>query len=541
MSLIHRIFHLLILLATTVVSLHCARNTDFLYQQPNPKVVSQKKAGPGWFEGQITEPAGQAVENVGVALYSQKNSQLVGSATTDRLGHFRTATISPGAYFATFQRSAYGPLSNVPVVIAGGRATVFNAAITKLPGSVRGHVTETFRGTALSGVTVNIHVAGSSTPIRSTTQTDTNGGYLFENLPEGTYTLDFMMSGYISASGNTRIIAGQVSTLDMRLVPARGILYGNVRNGIDQSALPNVKVSVHAEGRGSAVTATAVTNSRGDYVVNNLPEGNHSVDFELDGFTSVLDANANIVAALNTRLDMVLGSTFAMLRGTVKDAQNGYGLPGVKVTTSGPSALTTTTDPYGRYSFAGVAPGNYKVNFDLDGYVPVVDAPATLTAGRISTLDETMTKRLKVGELRIVLNWTRQKNGAVQDVDSYLKVPDSSHYAINFNYKSGDGADLDVDNTNWEGPETITITEMRSGAYVYYVNNYNLRCDKTALGNSEVVIHVYDRTGLIKTYNVPPGKGITYEVLRIVNRKVVDVKQYNDSLHVEPSRNDRCP
>jgi hypothetical protein len=123
-------------------------------------------------------------------------------------------------------------------------------------------------------------------------------------------------------------------------------------------------------------------------------------------------------------------------------------------------------------------------------------------------------------------------DGGVKDVDSWLQIPGVrqplGYTILRTNYHS---AHLDRDDTDWNGPETITIYEAKPGTYVFWVNNYNFRNSSGAergLGNSSVRVEVYREDQLLKTYSVPRGTGLSYEVFRIVNGNLVDTGEFFD-------------
>jgi hypothetical protein len=70
---------------------------------------------------------------------------------------------------------------------------------------------------------------------------------------------------------------------------------------------------------------------------------------------------------------------------------------------------------------------------------------------------------------------------------------------------------LDLDDITSYGPETITIEQVIPGTYRYLVHDYTNKgsTSSSALSNSGANVKVYDQTGLIGTYNVPPNQGGT--------------------------------
>lgn len=104
--------------------------------------------------------------------------------------------------------------------------------------------------------------------------------------------------------------------------------------------------------------------------------------------------------------------------------------------------------------------------------------------------------------LRVVLTW----GSSPSDLDSHLSYPANHVFYVN---KQGRDANLDVDDTDSYGPETITIEQKHNGErYVYAVHDYSNHSSKTskALANSNARVQVYVGQTLIRTYTVKPDK-----------------------------------
>ena len=78
---------------------------------------------------------------------------------------------------------------------------------------------------------------------------------------------------------------------------------------------------------------------------------------------------------------------------------------------------------------------------------------------------------------------------------------------------------LDVDDTYYYGPETVTINKLVDGTYDYYVRDYTNR-DVTSspqLSVSEAMVQVYDNNGMLKTFKVPlDQKGTVWHVFKLI-------------------------
>ncbi len=193
----------------------------------------------------------------------------------------------------------------------------------------------------------------------------------------------------------------------------------------------------------------------------------------------------------------------------------------------------TQTNTQGAYQSPPLRPGEYAVDVLRQGYVTSQRSQVKVAVGRVENENVALTPPVAEGQFRITMSWTGAAPDAVSDVDSYLQIPDAAQL-VSFRNKGQEvaGAHLDRDDTDWVGPETVTIRSILSGTYRYYVNNFNLRNNEKALGNSMVSIQVYKGSQLVKTYRVPPGIGKTFEVFELRNGEIHDVLRYNDRLSV---------
>ncbi|WP_089604218.1 tetratricopeptide repeat protein [Acinetobacter piscicola] len=114
--------------------------------------------------------------------------------------------------------------------------------------------------------------------------------------------------------------------------------------------------------------------------------------------------------------------------------------------------------------------------------------------------------------MRIVLNWGKNP----LDLDSHLSYKNQHIYWDN---KQGLSANLDVDDVDSYGPETVTIDKKLDGQYyVYSVHDYSNRTQPNthSLSNSQAKVMVYTGESLIRSYYVPTTKtGNLWTVFRI--------------------------
>lgn len=160
---------------------------------------------------------------------------------------------------------------------------------------------------------------------------------------------------------------------------------------------------------------------------------------------------------------------------------------------AGGEVASCTTAGDGRCAVR-VIPGAYKVSFRLEGFVPYTSAGTEIREdGQLVTVS--LTRPLEATEaagrqVRIILNWG-SRSDQVKDADSHLACAcGKGHVYYQDKVHEGDGhrVELDVDDTDWGGPETVTLTNPPPGRYLYWVHDYS--GPPATLGASDVVVRV---------------------------------------------------
>lgn len=136
--------------------------------------------------------------------------------------------------------------------------------------------------------------------------------------------------------------------------------------------------------------------------------------------------------------------------------------------------------------------------------------------------------------IRVVLSWGEYP----YDLDSHM-VYLNNH--ISFENKEGDDANLDVDDTDSFGPETITLTKKHFGQdYVYAVHDFtNLDNPRSSeLSASQAKVFVYIGESLVRTYYIPMGKtGNLWTVFRITKTgEIEDINNFTGTTNEEISQ-----
>ncbi|MBB3226454.1 hypothetical protein FHW69_001044 [Luteibacter sp. Sphag1AF] len=196
-----------------------------------------------------------------------------------------------------------------------------------------------------------------------------------------------------------------------------------------------------------------------------------------------------------------------VLSATVKDQV----IPGATVILqkNGEASASALSDAQGKAQLAPGFPDNGETLIILkkDGYSNLVaKCPCE---GMTYAMSPVMRN---LDGMRIVLTWGANP----RDLDSHIVYPGNNIYYAS---KRGTDANLDVDDTDSFGPETITLERKHEGeTYVYAVHDYTHRGSpsSTDLSASEAKVFVYVGQSLVRTYYVPTGKvGNLWTVFRI--------------------------
>lgn len=281
---------------------------------------------------------------------------------------------------------------------------------------------------------------------------------------------------------------------------------------------------------------TAKTDADGNFLMEDVKIGNYWMVVEKEGYGAVVknimitSNDSQTYTCSNTSLlsDEITGCENApAISGVVIDSLTGksVNVSGLQVklragfgNVIGEVLQTVQTDDEGNYSFTDVPAGAYTVevldlrqNLDEDAIrynfsnTDIMVAYGYLAVDNYNCMvDQKMLDFTGKGRVQFTLTWGTEESGASADIDSHLVGPkkdgdDEFHvYYSNPSYYHYDiiddvkMADLDVDDTTWEGPEHTTIYEETGGIYRFYIHNYSERevNDSQMLAKSSVQVRV---------------------------------------------------
>ncbi len=286
------------------------------------------------------------------------------------------------------------------------------------------------------------------------------------------------------------------------------------------------------------------TDSDGTYETPRLSYGNYVMIVKADGKKSYFQTLTVTEAKINAESIMLVEDTDATsdIEGILKDAATGLPVAeGISLhirqganNVSGEIIQTVLTDEDGAYRFSGLPCGSYCIQIEDTREVeePYVRITYNVVVLANTTVQSNMSvsKYVEGDQIRFVLTWAEEdtvNNSVPSDLDSHLVGPtldkkdkfhvyfsDGTYYEQDKDGESIKYVDLDVDDIDYEGPETVTVYNKVDGLYHYYVYDFSDQGDEQnmRLATSKAVVKVYIGTRCVATYHVPYEMGTLWDV-----------------------------
>lgn len=378
-------------------------------------------------------------------------------------------------------------------------------------------------GHDIDGIRVSVIKQGTTTGKSGTTPYVV---YLYNGTYKATAKMDASnVSKTVAVSDSQQTVVLSKDSVDT-------ILEGTVVDANDRSTTivgASVKIS-----KGNIVVASAETDSDGKFSVA-VPSGSLNVEFSKENYLS-FSSTETIYEGDAThsmgQVELTHGSGMGGFHGVIRDAVTNEPLADVTLklyegwnnpAESNTALRTFKTNGNGEFRYntitilgniIGLPSGNYTLTASKDGYSDtsynIVVYPGTTDEN--PAINETMSSEMNDEFYRIVLTWGMDPS----DLDSHLVAETSSGEGIHVYYSRKNPyphyANLDRDDRNSEGPETITITNFEGLSNIRYaVHDYTNQYEESsnALSNSGAVVRLYKGNQLLRTFNVPTGYGGT--------------------------------
>lgn len=284
------------------------------------------------------------------------------------------------------------------------------------------------------------------------------------------------------------------------------------------------------------------TNAEGEYTIESVEAGNYYLILQKDDYYDIVQTCtlSNVEGEVNNERHTMTSKVQEVVPGSVSgkiiDSVDGKAIEGLTVRirkgqnnlTGEEAAHEVYTDEEGNYKITDLEPGVYTVqiidlrNSESHKYISA-SFNVYIESGKESANNGTgLSPVIESEQVRFVLTWGNAESNAPADLDSHLLGPKATGsgqfhtYYSNETYEENDTkyADLDLDDTDWEGPETTTIYQKSSGNYYFFVHNYTNKEEEssTALSTSQAKVEVYSGSRLVNTFYVPNQEGTLWAV-----------------------------
>lgn len=476
----------------------------------------------GVVTGVVTDDAtGDPV--VGVTVRTGNNGSLF-SDETDENGRYRFE----GLIGSTIQIDAGGAGTGweqywSPTVVVPSSAFDFTLDATPTgPGALTGTVTDRVTGDPILNASVSILLQIGSSFFNRSGLTDGSGGYAFDSLPLGTYTINVSKSS--TGPGNpawesavVRIVLAEGTesrTRDIVLKPVP-VGTGEISGAfVDANDDPVAGLGVTVQRWGSSgYTPPITTDAGGRFESTDLPAGKYQISIvDLGGFSTPTYQRlpyTQTLVSLSTDSSVVDDLRFVLekyatgdgsVRGVLTDRTTDLPIAGANISlypdTTDRRQLQVTTDSNGVWTASDLAYGTYYVNIfpytSIQSFESDFDTPVLVISGP--------TRVDRVDSLASVLPGTGVLRGQIRDATTHLGIAGAE---ISLQRTLGG---YDVPAVTADSSGSYTFTELPAGAY---------QAEVTASGYESVSFDV-DVDSDTETINVnmtavpivPAGEGI---------------------------------
>ncbi len=294
-------------------------------------------------------------------------------ASSEAGGAVRMENVEPGTYEVVLSQVVDGRVDErrvTGVVVASSQDTQVSdpacIAGRSRPGTgwVRGRVCNRHTGEWVTAADVTIQLANGDLMVAAT---NADGTFLIENVPVGDHVL-YIRSSSFQRSYAITVIEGRETNLDS----------GAQCVGVDPNSGGVEGVFCSPNGTGPLTGATAyvdvgsppvrvsdVTDADGRFIITGLPAGEQILIVELGAYRRAypVTITAGIVAVVGPSSCFTPDpNTTGRIEGLFCNPGSPGPLVGANVTVDvAGTTLETTTDPLGRFTFAGLMPGSYTV------------------------------------------------------------------------------------------------------------------------------------------------------------------------------------
>ncbi|WP_343249466.1 carboxypeptidase regulatory-like domain-containing protein [Diplocloster hominis] len=289
----------------------------------------------------------------------------LGRDTTDSNGGYTIPNVPDGTHNITAEIG--GKTETVQVTVADEGQAVTGDKNVQLPtggADINGSIQDV-NGRPVPGAEVILKDQNGKELGRDTT--DEEGKYTISNVPDGIHKITIESGDKTKIKEVVVADHGQTVNGEVQIKTGGAEVSGKVTD-VNKQPMEGAEVVIR-DGSGNEL-GRGTTDSNGDYVISNIPDGDHEVIIEKDGKTEtgqvkIRDYGSNVDN--DDEVKLPIGG--AELKGTITDV-NGNPVEGANVVVkddTGNVLGQDTTDRNGKYTITNVPDGNHEVTVDKEG------------------------------------------------------------------------------------------------------------------------------------------------------------------------------
>ncbi|HEX4954919.1 MAG TPA: carboxypeptidase-like regulatory domain-containing protein [Thermoanaerobaculia bacterium] len=309
-------------------------------------------------EGTVVDEEGRPHPRA--AIFAQTKSETVtmlGTAggATDASGRYRLAGLAVGQISVRVAAEGFVAETHEVDIRPGTQQRDF---VLRRGVSVAGRVVDE-EGAGVGGALLLLaQPEGSGAALHTMSAPD--GQFRMPSVPPGTYRLMVQTQGFLVPSEGLPLEVGERPIADFEVVLARGATLAGRVVGLEAAQMAGVQVTAADE---NGQTAWARLDARGGFEMKGLAPGTWRVSVVSAATNQGTEATVEIGAGQRlVELELVLAEGLRLAGLLLSN-----GVPFVEATVgalgANGSMVVGQTDPEGRFAFAGLAPGRYRVIF----------------------------------------------------------------------------------------------------------------------------------------------------------------------------------
>ncbi|MCA0987197.1 carboxypeptidase regulatory-like domain-containing protein [Guptibacillus algicola] len=307
----------------------------------------------------------------------------IANAITDANGRFNVGSLAPGNYVCTFASNGHGS-KNFGFYVRPDLSTVLDCFLRRLTGVLEGTVESD--GSPVSGA--KIDVVSNNVVVAKTVAND-DGTYKIRGLSPGRYTCIFTADGYSTTTLGALIRNNRTFELNAEVKQIFGSVTGRVTTDGGDPLVGAVLLVNNSDS--DVLVSRRVTDSNGEYTVNELKPGSYSITASFTNYQSLL-GGAIVTSGNVSELDFSLTADPSTIVGTIINEETGEPIKGESIQmqlidSNGVLLATTFCTNEGEFTFENVLVNTYTVNANTDAYrslyASVKTEPGQVTTTRV--------------------------------------------------------------------------------------------------------------------------------------------------------------